>query len=319
MKISYALYELEANYSLSAISCVLRRQGGLLKVNFDSNSVGYAECHPWPEMGDLPLKVQLEKLAQGELTPLTGCALELAFLDAKYRLQGKNALIFQNIPQSHFLVTDLFDWTPQHVQQIIQQGYTHVKLKVGRQLDREVESMQSLFLNTSLKLRLDFNEALTPKTFCHFLQHIQNLQEHIDFIEDPFPFNDQEWAAIQKEGWILACDRQAQQACHQPEAARILIIKPAVQPFEEWQKWIHQTRIVTSYLGHPLGQVAAAYVAAQVDSSCSLVHGLLSHHAYQPTLFSKHLNWQGPSFVFPPGTGFGFDQEFAQLKWIPLT
>lgn len=318
MNISYAPYELEANHSLSVTSSALKREGVLLKVSFDSGIVGYADCHPWPEMGDLSLKQQIKKLAQGELTSLTRCALEFASLDAENRSQQKNVLMHQKIPSSHFLVTYIFDWTSQHVQQIIRQGYTHVKLKVGRCIDREVESMHALFLNTSLKLRLDFNESLTSEAFRHFLQRIQKLRDIIDFIEDPFPFDSCEWAAIQNEGWTLACDRQVQNACHQPESARVLVVKPALQCFEEWRQWIHQTRIVTSYLGHPLGQIAAAYVASQVDPSGSLVHGLLSHHAYQPTHFSQCLSWQNPRFLLPPGNGFGFDQELNQLEWIPL-
>ncbi len=318
MKIDYVLYELESNHSLSVTSSALKREGALLKVYFNFQMVGYADCHPWPEMGDLPLKQQLENLAKGELTALMNCALEFAFLDAEHRLQGRSALIQQNIPKSHFLVTNIFDWTSQHVQQIIQQEYTHIKLKLGRHLDREVERLHALFLNTSLKLRLDFNETLTFDSFCQFLQRIQKLRDRIDFIEDPFPFASFEWATIQKEGWTLACDRQAQKASHQPESAKILVIKPALQSFQEWQKWKNQTRIVTSYLGHPIGQVAAAYVASLIDPDCSLTHGLLSHHAYQPTPFSQHLSWKSPHFILPPGVGFGFDQELNQLKWIPL-
>jgi O-succinylbenzoate synthase len=319
MNITYALYELESNNSLSVTSSALKRQGALLKVIFESGSVGYADCHPWPELGDLPLKEQLENLNQGKLTPLTYCALEFAKIDAEARLQGKQVLARQNIPRSHFLVTYLLDCTPKHVHQMIQQGYTHIKLKVGRDLDLEVQRLHALFLNSTLKLRLDFNEGLTPLVFRQFLDRIHKLQDRIEFIEDPFPFHAEEWTVIQQEKWTLACDRQAHLACHQPKAARVLIVKPALQTFGEWKKWIHQTRIVTSYLGHPLGQMAAAYVASQVDPSCSLVHGLLSHLVYHPTAFSQQLSWQNPHFTLPPGQGFGFDQELQQLEWKSLS
>lgn len=318
MKFAYSHYELESNNSLSVTSSALKRQGFLLKVSFSTEIEGYADCHPWPELGDLPLRQQLESIAKGKFTPLTRCALEFAHLDAKARHEGTEILTKKNIPSSHFLVTYLFDWTPHHVQQVIQQGYTHVKLKVGRNLEQEIQSLHSLFLNTSLKLRLDFNEILTRETFHYFLHRIEKLQEQIDFIEDPFPFHSEEWSAVQKEGWTLACDRQSHLARHRTEAAGVLIVKPALQTFEEWKERGGQTRIVTSYLGHPLGQTAAAYVASQVDSSCSLVHGLLSHHAYHPTAFSQHLNWQNPQFTTPPGKGFGFDRELANLNWISL-
>lgn len=318
MKVDYALYELEAQHALNAASSALKREGALLKVHFDSGRIGYADCHPWPELGDLPLKQQLEHLAKREITVLMHCALELASLDAGDRSQGKSTLIQQNIPKSHFLVINLFDWTSQHVQQMIQQGYTHVKLKVGRCIDREVKCLHALFLHTSLKLRLDFNETLTYDSFRQFLQRIRMLKDQIDFIEDPFPFDLLEWAAIQQEGWILACDRQVQRACNHPKSAQVLVIKPALQSSAEWQKWMPQTRIVTSYLGHPIGQIAAAYAASYIDPDCLLVHGLLSHHAYRPNLFSRCLNWQNPQFIVPPGAGFGFDQELNQLTWMSL-
>jgi o-succinylbenzoate synthase len=318
MNISYAPYELETIHALSVTSSAMKREGALLKVLFPSGIQGFADCHPWVELGDHPLKQQLEKLAVGELTALTCCALEYAALDAEYRSKGSSVFSNLTIPQSHFLVTNLFDWTPQHVLQVIQQGYAHVKLKMGRDLDREAECLHTLFLNTSLKLRLDFNESLAPQRFRYFLHRVEELKERIEFIEDPFPFDAAEWAAIQKEGWVLACDRQVQKGADLVESARVLIIKPALQSCETWQKWGYQTRIATSYLGHPLGQMAAAYVAAKVDPLGVFAHGLLSHHVYRLTVFSQHLNWKNPQFTLAPGRGFGFDKELSQLNWIPL-
>lgn len=317
MKIAYASYELEARHPLNSISSHSKREGALLKVIFQPDLIGYADCHSWPELGDLSLKEQLAFLLAGKLTPITRCALEIAFLDAQSRLQGKSIFThLLNLPRSHFLVTNLLDLSSDDIRQIIQQGYTHVKLKMGRYLDQEMKCLLSLFSPTSLQLRLDFNESLNPLLFSSFLHSIESIRNQIDFIEDPFPFDFEEWKAIQREGWILACDRQVSIVSHKPEAAQILIIKPAVQSFQEWQQWKDRTCIVTSYLGHPLGQVAAAYVASLVDPSCSVVHGLLSHHVYQETSFSRHLSWKNPQFLLPQGTGFGFDKELNQLEWI---
>lgn len=318
MKIFYAPYELETHQSLSVKSSSLKKEGALLKVIFDSGMIGYADCFAWPELGDLPLSQQLDHLIQDQYTPVTRCAIEFAKLDAECRFEGKSVFENQAIPTSHFLVTDLFEWNSKDVERITQQGYTHVKLKMGRDINREIECLHALFLNTSLKLRLDFNETLTFTSFHHFLTHMQKMRDSIDFIEDPFPFHPSSWTSIQKEGWTLACDREAQSAFYHPEAASILIVKPAFQPFEKWQKWKNHKCIVTSYLGHPLGQVAAAYVAAQIDPFSSSVHGLLSHHVYRPTPFSRLLNWDDPSFSLPSGHGYGFHQELEELEWISL-
>jgi O-succinylbenzoate synthase len=318
MNIAYALYELESNRSLSAKSSTQKRQGALLKVTFEAGMVGFSDCHPWPELGDLPLRQQLERLARGQKTPLLHCALEFAKIDAAARFKKMKVLVDLNIPRSHFLVTYLLDWTPRHVSQVIQQGYTHVKIKVGRNMDQEIECLHSLFLNSSIKLRLDFNEHLTSESFRSFLSRMEKMHSKVEFIEDPFPYHPQSWAAFQKEGWNLACDREAHRACHHPESAGVLIVKPALQSIDEWQQWIYQTRIVTSYLGHPLGQMTAAYVASLVDPGCCFVHGLHSHYVYHHNPFSRHLNWENPDFIVPPGQGFGFDQELEQLNWIPV-
>lgn len=317
MKVAYANYELHSPHPLNALSKDFKRQGALLRLTFAPHVIGYADCHPWPELGDAPLQEQLERLLHQQMTPLTCCAVALAQVDAQARAQGKS-LLQHPIPASHFLVTHFLDWTPAHVHKVEQQGYTHIKLKMGRYPSEEAHHLLKLFASSFLKIRLDFNETLNQTTCWQFLRRIQELQFQIDFIEDPFPFDAQEWTKIQQEGWTLACDRQAHVACHHPEAARVLIVKPALHAIEEWQSWTCQTRVVTSYMGHPLEQASAAYVASQLDGTHSCVHGLQSHHAYHPHAFSHALNWHGPQFSVPAGTGFGFDQELQQLEWVDL-
>ncbi|MFI0435488.1 MAG: hypothetical protein ACH350_07175 [Parachlamydiaceae bacterium] len=319
MILSYAFYELEPISSLNAISRPLPRKGALLKVSFEWGGTGYADCHPWPELGDLSLAKQLMELAQGNMTALTRSSLWFASLDAKIRFEERGALSSLNPQRSHLLVPDIFQLTPSIVEQMIEKGVTHVKLKMGRCIEHEVKYLHLLFYRTPLKLRLDFNETLTAQSCSLFLDAIATMRENIDFIEDPFAFDIPQWIAIQKEGWMLACDRQAAIAADHPEAAAVLVIKPALHPFEDWKKKGGQMHITTSYLGHPIGQVAAAYVASQIDPSCAHVHGLLSHHVYRPTPFSRQLNWGSPFFLPPPGTGFGFDSELEQIEWLPLS
>ena len=318
MKVAYSLYELISKHQNPLSSTSHARQGALIKFTFSSDRIGYADCHTWPELGDLPLKQQLNLLARNEFTSITRNALEFAKIDSESRLQGKPVLNLNEYPQSHFLITHLQVLTIDHLQHISQQGYTHIKLKMGACLEQEENCLLSLFKHSDLKLRLDFNEKLDFKTFRNFLNRIQHLHQKIDFIEDPFPYRAEEWKTIQNDGWILACDRQIAQAYHKPEVAQVLIIKPALDPFNEWHNWKDQTPIVTSYLGHPLGQMAAAYVASQIDPKCGLVHGLLSHHVYQPNPFSQSLNWNSPQFTIPPGIGFGFGKELEEMEWVPL-
>jgi O-succinylbenzoate synthase len=322
LKISYSSYELISRDSLNAVSKETTRKGALLKFSFTHELIGYADCHPWPELGDAALEMQLVMLTKGELTPITRSALEFARLDAKGRLDGKSSFVIgsedQKMPCSHFLVTNIMRWTPQDVSGIMDQGYTHLKIKLGRRIEEEVKKLHELFLNTSLKLRLDFNERLTPSVFQTFLAQMEKMREQIDFIEDPFPFDPFKWSAFQDKGWTLACDRQVSAAYGRPEAARVIVFKPAVQPLEELLDRKDQTCIVTSYLGHPLGQMVAAYAATLIDPCSKNVHGLLSHHAYFPNSFSLQLNGESPLFTSPAGPGFGFHEELESLDWIDI-
>lgn len=318
MNISYALYELELKTPLNAKNAVVKKEGALLRVRDESGFFGYADCHPWPDLGDLPLKKQLQELFQGNSTELTRCSLFYAHLDAQARSKRQTLLKNCSVPSSHFLMHHIDGVTPETIQKIVQRGFTHLKIKVGRDLEREAEILTTHLLTPPMKLRLDFNERLTAAAFRTFLKRIECLKEKIDFIEDPFPYDAGEWTSIQSEGWVLACDRQASRGAGNPDSAKVLIIKPARCPQEEWVKWTDQTRIVTTYLGHPVEQMTAAYVAHQIDPEGMNIHGLLSHHVFSPNPFSQQLNWDGPQYRCPVGTGFGFDEQLEQIHWVGL-
>lgn len=319
MHIDHHLYHLKPFHALNAHHQGDHRLGALLRVNFGEGIIGYADCHPWPEIGDLPLETQLYRLKHGIPTNLARCSIRFAHLDALARQKRQPLLSPRNIPKSHYLITNLLSWTEGDLHQAIKQGYTHVKLKLGRKLEEEINQILGLFSQGALKVRLDFNEALTYDSFQAFLRKIAPLQPHIDFIEDPFPFHAKQWEQVQKQGWILACDRHAVHASHHPEAAQVLVIKPAIQPKEDWTNWTQQRRVVTSYLDHPFGQLTAAYVASLVDPQRKEVHGLLTHHAYHLNAFSHKLSPPGPDFKVPEGVGFGFESELETLSWKSLT
>src|SRR6476659_4640671 len=70
-------YELTPKRRLSAVADAGPRRGALIRVDG-----GYADIHPWPELGDLPLDEQLALLARGETPSLTASSLEVASIDA---------------------------------------------------------------------------------------------------------------------------------------------------------------------------------------------------------------------------------------------
>lgn len=315
MKIEYSLYSLFPKNNKSIYS---ERKGALLKVEFENHLVGYADCHPWPEWGDKPIEEQLENLKHRHTTPLTRCSLKYARLDAEARHKNESLFIHKRLPISHFLVTDFLSFTKEDCENIEKQGFTHLKIKLGNFLAQEIAHLLFLFKNTSLKLRLDFNEKLSLEEYKAFLNAIEPIQQKIDFIEDPIPFDAQIWKELRALYPIsLACDKHALAAMHWPDSADILVVKPAIENIEQFER-VKEKVIITSYLDHPLGQLNAALIASELDINEQKVHGLLSHHSYQENSFSSDLAQSGPFFSFPYGTGLGFDEKLSKIKWHKL-
>lgn len=296
MKISFSPYFLKFKTDGS------RREGVLLKVAFEDGVVGYADCHPWTEVGDEPLAEQIESLVNGQPTQLMRSSLECA--------KCNKAII--KTPRSHFLGFNLLNWTVEDSTQIAREGFTHVKFKVGRNPKLEVNKLREIAEHSTLQLRLDFNQLLSFTSFQDYLESIEHLKERMDYIEDPFPYDEKQWALIQEQGWILACDKNVERAYGKPEAAKILIIKPArMLQSDIFKEAPGQIKIVTSYMAHPVEQLYAAHIASQIDPAARQLHGLLSHRVYEPNAFSAKLNWHGNQFT----TTGGFINELEKLNW----
>lgn len=288
------------------------RRGMLLKCHFKGGKIGYADCHPWVEAGDESLDFHLEKLKEGELTPLLEGAFRIAAIDAEARKNHLSLKPQEGVLKSHFLCTNLLELTEEKLLGVLKEGFTHIKLKLGRQLKQETAKLLELFSDSPLKIRLDFNSSLDRSTFEGFLEEVELLKSQIDFIEDPFFFNSASWSAIQEKGWTLAADRCLEEAIGNEKAARVLIWKPALFPsFSQTSQQV----IVTTYVGHPLEQISAAYFASKIDLEGERVHGLLSHRLFALNPFSAFLNWKGPSFSFSGGEGFGFGAMLEGLAW----
>jgi|GEM_PF-48260 len=353
MKISVSRYELMPRRALSSRALVYDQErtsrrprlGVLLRVESNwgnkqgEQSVGYADLHPWPELGDLPLEQQLKFLRDQQLTPLTASSLRFAKIDAQARAQGVSAFQGLHIPESHYLITDLdlLDLVDDKIiDQIRAEGWKRIKVKVGRHhskegMAKEISILKEIAsgLGDQIKLRLDFNAAFDFKSLQNWLQSAQSFLTQIDFLEDPLPWNPEHWQVIRNHWNVrLASDREgmdissARLSNEFSNRVDVIVIKPAVNGGVEAGSQKNLSRVVTSYLDHPVGQMCAAYDAAQLGllkSPDSLeICGLLSHRAYEKNLFSEQLQTSGPLLLPTPGTGWGWDEQLAQLAWEPL-
>lgn len=299
------------------------REGSLLRFEFD-HGYGYADCHPWPEFGDDHLAAQLSKLSGGHLTTLLKRSMEFAKLDAAARSKKENCLRGLTIPRSHFLITDLNSLTENVLSDLWSEGFRELKLKLGRDLEKEISVVNSLFKSSkAFNLRFDFNGLPKIDPFRNFISQLDlDIFSQIEYIEDPVGEDPQEWFELQDElGVTLARDLVNVESSEAHYFVRVA--KPAVQDtfkllYEEPES---VEIVVTSYMDHPFGQACAAYTAAKIHEKIpdrSLLPGLLHHHVYLPNEFSERLTNEGPVFKSVEGTGFGFDRLLGNQDWKTL-
>ena len=269
-------YTLTPRRRLSEIARPGPREGALLRAGD-----GFADVHPWPELGDAPLDEQLALLARGEQTPLTRASLRLAGLDGDARRRGVSLFEGLTIPESHWPGDDPPD------------GFDTVKLKGISSIPPRV------------RLRIDFNATLSADEFMQIAPTLP--RERVDFIEDPCPYNELDWLLIrERTGLRLALDRGM-------GVADVLVHKPAISAeFPETGSEI----VVTSYMDHPVGQLGAACIAAthRVSAHC----GLFTHVLYESNEFIERVHSDGARLLPPDGTGVGFDDLLERLPWRRL-
>ncbi len=261
-------------YSEYALSS--QRRGALIRVHS-----GFADIHPWPDLGDAPLEMQLELLRDGRTTPLTRRSLEFAKLDGAARERRVSLFEGLTIPESHWPGPD----PPPE--------FDTVKLKSIERIPPRV------------RLRFDFNARLTPEQFLMIAEGLPG--ERIDFVEDPCPYDGGTWSALRDAtGMRLALDRFVAD-----EGVDVLIVKPAIQDIPDTKKEL----VITSYMDHPVGQFGAAYFAALHPAPRC---GLFTHVLYEPNAFTEMIHVNGARLLQPEGTGIGFDPLLEQLPWKKL-
>jgi O-succinylbenzoate synthase len=265
-------YTLKPRRSLSALAGARPREGALLRVGD-----GFADVHPWPELGDAPLDEQLALLARGETTPLTRRSLWFA---SQWR---RDLFAGLTIPRSHWPGSD----PPE--------GFDTAKIK-----------MPGGTLPDGYRLRLDFNNDAEA-----FARAAPSLpRERIDFVEDPCPYDAVRWREIRESGFRLALDRIVAPASRRPDRRRpaavdVLVVKPAVEDIPDTELPI----IITSYMDHPIGQLHAAYVAANSRETC----GLVTHVLYENDPFIERMQIKDARLI-PPN----FTDLLEALPWKRL-
>ncbi len=316
------------------------RHGALLRVEFDDETIGHADLHPWEEFGHAPLAENLGSLRTDQPTPLADLAVRHARIDAAARRAGLS--LFDGIPEvrSHALFTNWAAAPRSAFEECVVDGYTAAKLKIGHDPERESAALNAL-AGLPLRWRLDANaqgrderparpldpiRTSGPLVPAHFLAQLSaGILRNIEFLEDPTPYNSAAWSALsEREKIPLALDWELPSSPPPWPGARILVIKPASQdafPLALAAAHAGMEIVVTHSMDHPLGQAVALWTAMRLrQRHGDLVRdgGLQTKGLYQADEFSAQIRTLGPHTAPPPGTGFGFDGLLGRLPWKTL-
>ena len=298
------------------------RHGALLRVEFDDETIGHADLHPWKEFGHAPLTDHMASLGTDQPTPLANLAVRHARTDAAARRAGLS--LFDGLPEvrSHALFTDWIDAPRNALEQCVAEGYTAVKLKIGRDPQREAEALNAL-ADLPLRWRLDANTSDGIELFLAALTPA--VRANIEFLEDPMPYESSAWYGLSEHEKIpLALDWELPATPPPWPGAQVLVIKPASQdafPLALAAAHAGMQIVVTHSMDHPLGQSVALWTAMRLrqrHGDVVLDGGLQAAGLYAPDQFSNLIRYQGSQTIPPPGTGFGFDEQLAILPWSAL-
>lgn len=326
IEIQYHPYVIKPIQSLNAAGAKGFRQGALFKVHWTEGLTGYADLHPWPELGDLTLVEQLDDLRTGRMSPQIEQTIWLAHRDAVARKDKVSLFSKGEKIRNNFLLTHYTEIQPEFLDEIKKQGFTTVKLKCGRNLEEEAEALTHLAA-AGLRIRLDFNAIVSWPLFSKFISKLSpEVKAFIDYVEDPFPFDYATWGEAKKLV-RLALDNQYDKVPWGkiPEAPfDVIVAKPAKMDMQKalshCEKWKLQMTI-TSYMDHPIGVAHATALAMEYKKlypDLILEAGCLTHRLYQMEPFAAELNTQGPYLLKPAGTGVGFDKMLEALPWQSL-
>jgi len=281
-------YQLMPRRRLSPMATAGAREGALLRMRTDSGAEGFADLHPWPELGDLPLDAQLSMLARGETTAQSQASLQLANVDGEARARGVSLFDGLTIPESHWPGNDPPD------------GFDTVKIKAVMPVPDHV------------RIRIDFNAALTAEEVQEIAKTLP--RERIDFVEDPCRYDPRVWQTLrEKTDLRLALDLAAGDRTVMAGTYDVLVHKPALKA--DWPD-VQSEIVVTSYMDHPIGQFGAAHAAASHQAAARC--GLMTHVLYETDAFIERIECAGARLLPPKGTGLGFDDLLEKLTWTTL-
>lgn len=269
----------------------------LLKIS-DGKHWGVADLCPKPELGDSDYEIEIELRG-----PLYRRAHELACEDLEAR-QKKVSLLADKPVKNNFLIAD-------YRTAEFKKNFSGQTVKIKG--DQDIIGL-SRFLNTlepEVRIRIDFNSALSVREFGEFLSSLSDSsRKKIEYIEDPTPICP-EWKRWNK---LIPLAFDFQPGEYNVELADFQILKPSRQALPEKRGRI----TLTSAMDHPIGVAHGLRTAQKYATTDS---GFLTLDLYE-TGFEKYFVQQENYLNFSEAarldSGIGMTAELEKLTWAAL-
>lgn len=248
MKIEYSYYSLTPVKQLNNFSNTELKQGVYIRID----NQFYLDYFPWSFFGDLGSEDFLNTLKQSGLPHWAHDLLSLE--------KDK-----EHIEHKPFLNHGA--------------GEKVQKVKVVMTLDELIEQIKNT--TSSVKLRLDFNNKYTLEEILNFWSKLKNQDKaKIDYLEDPCPNMNDEWAKLQEKNIPLANDRNPKEST----SYDFEVFKPNCESFKKQKR----PQIFSSYMGADLGRYHC-YLSYCQNADETLFHGIHTPGIYneQRELFIK--------------------------------
>lgn len=329
MKIFISKYQIIPRSSLNSLVTTEKkpREGALLKVQWLDGRIGYADIHPWPELGDATLDEQLGDLKKGRISTQLEQSIWCASQDAKLRENKKNIFEVGAKVSNNFTLSDYKSAPDGMLDEVRKADFKTIKMKAGLNLEEEAKFVARM-ASAQFKVRLDFNAALSFQSFHKFLGFLTpRAKLAIEYIEDPFQFDLEQWTNA-NELVPLALDREASRVKWDELPAilpfKFLILKPAKDDVDKTVQKAIQHRLkltVTSNMDHVVGVLHALAVAMKLQKdfpSMMCEAGCMTHNLFQLDECSAAINTSGPFFQKTAGYGIGLEKELNAVLWQPL-
>lgn len=323
MKISYSEYEIKPLSLLNNQTGSLQgRHGALLKMQWPDGKIGYADLHPWPELGDQPLEVQIQNMKKGKMSSQIEQSIWLARRDAVARSQNISLLKHVDDIRNNYLVTDALLIDEAKLKEISRTGYKSLKIKVGRDQKAEadlIDRAAAYFL-----IRLDFNSVGNLTSFQKFFKLLKpETIKKIEYVEDPFAYDQVKWLEAQKIA-PLAADRELSKIDFKKTTKpsfQVMVIKPALIDVEKAIRFAKQENlkcVITSQMDHAVGQMHALSVASELKRELEgmiLDSGCATHQLFENDEYFKEIYQQGAYIQAVRGAGIGFTDLLESRQW----